>query len=127
MNPRVLILEPDALQRELMALALKRHHLEVTTCAEPQDAFQLIPELRPGLLVVDLLLRGQNGLDFINELKNRQLLQGAKILFVSPLGFPEIVLKAAKAGAAAFMIKPVDPEQLAEKVLSLLVMDSEKR
>jgi DNA-binding response OmpR family regulator len=120
MNSRVLILEPDILQRDLMALALRRHQLEVAACSEAQEALQLIQEHRPGLLILDLLLRGQNGLDFLNELKSKNLLDNVKILIVSPLGFPEIVLKAARAGAAAFMIKPVDPEQLAEKAYSLM-------
>jgi CheY-like chemotaxis protein len=123
MRPRVLILEPDALQRDLMSMALKRHQLEPLACATPQEALLLIEEQHPNLLIVDLLLRGQNGLDFLNELKQKNLLENIKILVVSPLGFPEIVLKAARAGAAAFMIKPVDPEQLAEKAFSLLGTD----
>jgi two-component system, OmpR family, alkaline phosphatase synthesis response regulator PhoP len=120
MNAKVYILEPDALQRDLMTLALKRHQLDPKACSDTQEALKLIEAQRPGVLIVDLLLRGQNGLDFLNELKIKGLLESTKILVVSPLGFPEVVLKAAKAGVAAFLIKPVDPEQLAEKVLSLL-------
>jgi CheY-like chemotaxis protein len=120
MNPSVLILEPDALQRDIMVLALRRHQLEVAACADPQEAFKILETQPQQLLIIDLLLRGQNGLDFLSELKQRNLLEGLKILVVSPLGFPEIVLKAARAGVGAYMVKPVDPEQLAEKVLQLL-------
>jgi DNA-binding response OmpR family regulator len=123
MNPKVLILEPDVLQRDLMSLALKRYHLDPIVCSEPVEAVKLLAEHQPGLLIINLLLRGQNGLDLLRELKKKGLLEHTKIIIVSPLGFPDIVLKAARAGAAAFMVKPVDPEQLAERALSLLAAD----
>ena len=120
LNTKVLILEPDVLQRDLMVLALKRHQLDPLACSDPQEALTLIKSQRPGLLIINLLLRGQNGIDFLNELKNKDLLENMKILVVSPLGFLDIVIKASRAGASAFLIKPVDPDQLAEKALSLL-------
>lgn len=120
MSAKVLILEPDILQRDLMVMALTRHQLSPLACSDPADAFSLIKEHHPNLLIINLLLRGQNGLDFLAELRKDHLIKNCKILVISPLGFSEIVLRAAKAGAAAFLIKPVDPEQLAMKVLNLL-------
>lgn len=120
MSARVLILAADGLQRDLMVMALKRHQLEALACATPAEAQSLLAAERPGLLVIDLLLRGQNGLDFIREMTGLGLLDDVKILMLSPLGLTDLVLKAVRAGAGAFLIKPVDPDQLAEKAKSLL-------
>jgi two-component system phosphate regulon response regulator OmpR len=120
MSARVLILAADGLQRDLMVMSLKRHQLEPLACATPAEAQHLLTAERPGLLVIDLLLRGQNGLDFIREMTSLGLLDDVKILMLSPLGLTDLVLKAVRAGAGAFLIKPVDPDQLAEKAKSLL-------
>jgi DNA-binding NtrC family response regulator len=116
----VMILEPDAMQRDLMVMALQRHQLQSIVCPQLHQIEDLLAQHCPELLILDLLLRGRNGLDLMEMLKKKGLLEKTKVLLISPLGFPEIVRKAARAGAAAFVVKPLDPDQLAERSINLL-------
>ncbi len=116
----VMILEPDVMQRDLMVLALRRHQLETVVCPQSHQVEDLLALHHPDLLILDLLLRGRNALDLLEMLKKKGLLERTKVLLISPLGFPEIVRTAARAGAAAFVVKPLDPDQLAQRSISLL-------
>jgi DNA-binding NtrC family response regulator len=116
----VMILEPDVMQRDLMVLALRRHQLQPIVCPQSHQIEVLLAQHCPELLIIDLLLRGRNALDLLEMLKKKGLLEKTKVLLISPLGFPEIVRKAARAGAAAFVVKPLDPDQLAERSYNML-------
>jgi twitching motility two-component system response regulator PilH len=116
----VMILEPDVMQRDLMVLALRRHQLQTIVCPQSHQIEEMLAQHCPEILILDLLLRGRNGLDLLDLLKKKGLLEKTKVLLISPMGFPEIVRKAARAGAAAFVVKPLDPDQLAERSFNML-------
>jgi two-component system, chemotaxis family, chemotaxis protein CheY len=118
-TPKVLILELDALQRDAMASMLKRSHFSPISCSHPNNAAALLAEFKPALLIINIVLPEQNGLDFIKEMRKLGLLDATKVLVISPLGFPDVVFKAARAGAADFLVKPFDPEQLIQRARQL--------
>jgi DNA-binding NarL/FixJ family response regulator len=72
----------------------------------------------PDVLLIDTYLPGQNGLDLINQLNSEVLLKRTKVIFISSLGFPEIVQKAAKVGASGFIVKPLNPDLVVKRVES---------
>jgi two-component system, LuxR family, response regulator FixJ len=120
MNVPVVIFEPDILQRDLIAIVLKRHGFESTLCEDVDEIFQILEDQKPAVLILSLHLPGKNGLDLMKELSEAGLLNKTKVLVISSLGFPEIVRKSVRAGAAAFLVKPVDLDQLIHRVQQLL-------
>ena len=118
--PSVLILEPNALQCDLIKLALTRHHLTPIVCDRPEDLRQRLSESLPDVLLVDTHLRGQNGLDLVGELCSDDLLNRTKIFFISSLAFPEIIQKAAMIGASGFLVKPLNVDLLVSRILTSL-------
>jgi len=118
--PSVLILEPNALQCDLIQLALTRHHLTPIVCHRPEDLRQHLSDHLPDVLLVDTHLRGQNGLDLVGEIMSDTLLDRTKIFFISSLAFPEIIQKAAKIGASGFLVKPLNVDLLVARILTSL-------
>jgi PleD family two-component response regulator len=116
----VLILEPNALQCDLIKLALIRHHMNPIICKQPDSLRQQLAEHLPDVLLVDTYLPGQNGLDLIGQLNSEVLLKRTKVFFISSLAFPEIVQKAAKMGASGFLVKPLNPDLLVTRILNSL-------
>jgi len=116
----VMIVEPDAMQRDLIVLALQRRKLQPVVCPQASQVEEMVSQHKPELLILNLLLHGCNGLDLLDGLRKKGKLDRTKVVLLSPLGFPEIVRKAARAGASAFMVKPLDPELLAERTCTLL-------
>jgi DNA-binding response OmpR family regulator len=113
----VLILEPNALQANLIKAVLSRHQLNPMICTQPAALRQLLLEHLPDVLLIDTYLPGQNGLDLIAELQSEVLLRRTKVFFISSLGYPEIVQKAARLGASGFLVKPLNPDLLVSRIL----------
>ena len=113
----VLVLEPNALQCDLIKMVLTRNHMAPVICSEPARLRQHLIELMPDVLLIDTYLPGQNGLDLIGELNSEILLKRTKVFFISSLGFPEIVQKAAQMGASGFLVKPLNPDLLVSRIL----------
>jgi CheY-like chemotaxis protein len=116
-NPSVLILEPNPLQCDLIKLALIRNCMTPIVCHQPDALRRYLLEHLPDVLLIDTYLPGQNGLDLVDELKSEVFLQRTKIFFISSLGYPEIVQKAARLGASGFLVKPLDPELMVKRIL----------
>lgn len=112
----VLLLEPNALQSDLIKLALIRHQMNPIICGNPLHLRRKLIQHLPDVLLLDTHLPGQNGLDLINELNSEILLNRTKIFFISSLGYPEIVRKAARMGASGFLVKPLNPDMLAARI-----------
>jgi Response regulator containing a CheY-like receiver domain and a GGDEF domain len=114
----VLVLEPNALQCDLIKMVLIRNHMTPVICNEPAKLRQRLIELMPDVLLIDTYLPGQNGLDLISQLNSEILLKRTKVFFISSLGFPEIVQKAAQMGASGFLVKPLNPDLLVMRIQS---------
>ncbi len=112
----VLVLEPNALQCDLIKLALIRHKMNPIICDRPLSLREKLVQHLPDVLLVDTHLPGQNGLDLIQQLNSEVLLNRTKVFFISSLAFPEIVQKAAKMGASGFLVKPLNPDMLVTRI-----------
>ena len=116
-TPSVLVLEPNALQCDLIKVTLTRHRLTPIVCTQPEALRQKLLEHAPDVLLVDTALPGQNGLDLIGELQSEVLLRRTKVFFISAMGYPEIVQKAARLGASGFLVKPLDTDLMVKRIL----------
>jgi DNA-binding response OmpR family regulator len=112
----VLILEPNPLQCDLLHLALQRGGMKPIVCDQPAALRQDLVQYMPDVLLIDTYLPGQNGLDLIKQLNSDVLLKRTKIFFLSSMGFPEVVQKAAQIGASGFLVKPLDPDVLVKRI-----------
>ena len=113
----ILVLEPNVLQRDLIKIALTRNSMTPIICREADHLRRQLLEHRPDVLLIDTYLPGQNGLDLISQLTLEGLLERTRIFFLSSMGYPEIVHKAAKLGASGFLVKPLDPDLLVTRIL----------
>jgi two-component system, sensor histidine kinase and response regulator len=118
--PSVLILIPNALQCDLVRMALLRNCMNPVVCRHPSALRQHLVQHLPDVLLIDTYLPDQNGFDLLNELNSEVILRRTKVIFVSSLGFPEIVQKAAKIGASSFLVKPLNPDLLVTRIQKCL-------
>jgi DNA-binding response OmpR family regulator len=117
-NLSILVLEPNALQCDLIKLALMRHSMNPIICNQPADLRPQLAQYLPDVLLLDTNLPGLNGLDLIGQLNSEVLLKRTKVFFISAMGFPEIVQKAAQVGASGFLVKPLNPDLMAARILN---------
>ena len=116
--PSILILEPNPLQCDLIRLALTRSQMKPIVCDRSAKLREQLIQHMPDVLLIDTYLPGQNGLDLISQLNSEVLLSRTKVFFLSSLGFPEVVQKAAQIGASGFLVKPLDTDLLITRIQS---------
>ncbi len=89
-----------------------------------EDALSLIRELRPDVLITNLILSGSDGISVIRKLRSENA--DVKIIVLSLMTSEEIVSMAISAGANYFMAKPCSFSLLKQRILELFSEKQEK-
>jgi two-component system, response regulator, stage 0 sporulation protein A len=115
-KPLVLVVLADILQRDLICLALKRHHFAVIATGSGDELEGLLKQNQAALLLLDVYLPHQNGLDLLKQCKKQGLLNQTRVIMLSGFGFPEVVRSVLQAGADDFLVKPLDVDLLIQRM-----------
>jgi two-component system, LytTR family, response regulator len=114
MKLRSLIVDDEKNSRDLLHSMLNEHCPEIEIVGEADnvsDAGELIGQYRPDLVFLDIQMPGGNGFDLLDDLKNKRHFH---TVFVT--AYNQYAVKAIKAGADDYILKPVDHEELQESV-----------
>lgn len=85
-----------------------------------EDVLNDLPLLKPNFLIMEVLLSGIDGFEVLEKLKEKMKDEMPKVIFVTNLSHSGFVTKAMNEGASYFMVKPVKPEVLEERMFDLL-------
>lgn len=118
MAKRILVVENNDSDRELLKLIFSTHGFEVDTTTDAQDALSFIDQRRPDLLVVDTDLPDVSGWDLCEQLKHRAGEREMALMIVTA----QLPLQSRIDGSCAddFIVKPFDEHKLLTKVHHLL-------
>jgi len=116
---RVMLVDDHAIVREgYRALLQKQPHLEVVADAHNgHDAYINFKTFRPDVVVMDISMPGQSGLEAISRI--RQYDNTAKILVFSMHQNPSYALQATRAGALGYITKSSDPALLIRAIVDV--------
>ncbi len=121
MTSRVLIVEDEPAQRRILEEMVKRFGFEVHTAENGLKALEILGTPTGAtveLAILDLMMPGMGGLEFLEKL---QAIRGdLKVIVQTSQGSIETVIKAMRAGADDFVVKPVSPERLRVSIQNLL-------
>jgi FixJ family two-component response regulator len=112
LSPLIHLIDDDQAVRESLALLIGTVGLRVQTWADPRAFLDGFDRGGIGAIVLDVRMPGVSGLAVLEQL----VAQGADqpIIMLTGHGTVEMCRRAFKAGAAEFLEKPVDDEQLIE-------------
>src|SRR5262245_59979956 len=106
----LLIVEDDEALRERMTRALTRRGLEVRSAGTVADAERLAREDPPELVLVDLRVGNDNGLDLIPTLK--QIDPATRIVVLTAYASVATAIQALRRGATHYVTKPADADEI---------------
>ncbi|NOR28953.1 MAG: response regulator [Lutibacter sp.] len=98
--------EKDALEALEWKLNNYIKDIEVTTCNSPIKAIDIINELKPDVVFLDIQMPEMDGFTMIEKLENRDF----NLIFTT--AHDEFALKAIKVSAIDYLLKPVDKDEL---------------
>ena len=116
----LLIVEEEATLAEVTAFRLELLGFSVQVARNAEDAWTLLRQLKPDLMIIDLKLPGVGGVALIEQLASENETAMIPILALSFDAELEQVQRAFNAGAADYLVAPYNPTVLEEKVEQLL-------
>jgi CheY-like chemotaxis protein len=111
---KILICEDEQDIRELLLKILSRSEYEVQSCENGQDAIKKTREFKPAVLLLDVRMPKIDGLEAAKEI--RQFDKQVKIIFVTAFASEEIRKEASRYDIADYLVKPILPEIIIQKI-----------
>jgi two-component system response regulator RegA len=112
----VLIVEDDKSFLQRLAKAMESRGFEVTIAESVADGLRQVEQSAPAFAVVDMRLGDGNGLDVISALKSRR--PDARGIILTGYGNIATAVHAIKLGAADYLAKPVDADDVVTALLT---------
>src|SRR2546422_4188328 len=116
--PRVLVIEDDPVAGQLIQTHLTASGYEVVLCNQPDRAAEIVAELQPDAITLDLLMKPANGWEVLLQLKNDARTASVPIIVVTIGDHPGM---SAALGADEYLVKPVERSALLAAVQRCLV------
>jgi DNA-binding response OmpR family regulator len=116
----ILIVEDDAVARQVVQRALRQAGFEVVIAPDALAAVSQARTKRPDLIVLDLGLPAGGGFSVMQRIRVLPELSTTPILVVSGLDRAQNEARALDAGASGYLQKPVTPEQIVAAIRTVL-------
>jgi len=107
--PHILVVDDDNRLRELLRKYLSEHGYIVLTATDAQDARIKLKSLAFDLIVLDLMMPGESGLDFAADFRKTS---DVPILMLTAMGETEDRIRGLEHGADDYLTKPFEPREL---------------
>ena len=113
-RPHVAVIDDEADLCELISLRLEHHGYRVSAEHDGVGACELLERDTVDLMLLDLRLENENGLDVLSEVKRRS--SELPVIILTAHGTIEVAVEATKLGAFGFLTKPFDDGELVAKI-----------
>jgi len=119
---RIVVVDDDPTAVELIREVLVQAGAEVIECRSADEALQAVAQRRPGVLISDIEMPGQDGYSLIRKVRAQSPERGGKIpaVALTAFGRPEDRIRSLTAGFNIHVSKPVDPAELIAIVASMI-------
>jgi len=116
-EPHLLVVDDDARLRELLRRYLSDSGFRVTTAADAADARSKLASFAFDLIVLDVMMPGENGIDLTRALHRER---SNLIMLLTAMAEPEDRVHGLEQGADDYLAKPFEPRELVLRIRNLL-------
>ena len=109
--------EPDIL--EIIEFNLQAQGYDVTTAKNGDEAFEKAKQVKPDLIILDIMMPGKNGIEVCKMLRMIPAFKQTLIVFLTALSDETTEIKGLETGADDYLTKPISPKVLVSKINAL--------
>lgn len=113
---RILVIEDEESLREILKYNLDRNNFEAVCAEDANEALLYLEELVPDLILLDLMLPGLKGGQFLKIVKDNPKYASIPVIVVSAKNSEEEIIRALESGVEDFITKPFNIKILVAKV-----------
>jgi len=121
----LLVVDDNEMNRDLMALQLRKQGYTVTVAASGYKALELLEEhdTQPfDLILLDIMMPGMNGLDMLLEVRKKYSMLNLPIIMVTADDLEESIIEALQRGANDYLVKPLNLQVAIARVRTQLTL-----
>jgi twitching motility two-component system response regulator PilH len=115
----ILIVDDSATDRQYLSDLLAKNGYKVTTAQNAEEAFAKAKQLRPDLVLMDVVMPGQNGFQATRTLARDEATRQIPIIICTSKGQDTDKAWGIKQGARDYIVKPVSAPELLAKISAL--------
>jgi two-component system phosphate regulon response regulator OmpR len=116
-EPHILVVDDDTRLLELLRRYLSENGFRITKAADVAEARRHLASFAFDLIVLDVMLPGESGLDLTRDLQRERLLP---VLLLTAMAEPEDRVNGLEQGADDYLSKPFEPRELVLRIRNLL-------
>jgi two-component system, OmpR family, phosphate regulon response regulator OmpR len=120
-EPHLLVVDDDARLRDLLRRYLADSGFRVTGAADAKEARVQLASFAFDLIVLDVMMPGESGLDLTRALRAGSFVSGpVPVLLLTAMAEPEDRINGLEQGAADYLAKPFEPRELVLRIRNIL-------
>lgn len=119
-KPRVLIVEDEEAQAEVLRYNFDREGFEVAVAGDGDEAMLAVEEQQPDLILLDWMLPGTSGITVCQRLRSRPETRALPIIMLTARGEEGDRVRGLESGADDYVVKPFLPSELVARVRAVL-------
>lgn len=117
---KILIVDDEAAIREMIAIALEMAGYQCIEASNTQDAYSLIVDEQPSMVLLDWMLPGTSGIEFARRIKRDDRTAEIPIIMLTAKGEEDNKIIGLEAGADDYITKPFSPRELVARLKAVL-------
>ncbi len=120
MTVHVLLVEDEAPLREMLRFALAGEAYEVAEAGDAGEGFTRLRERRPDLILLDWMLPGVSGVEFLRRLRREAAWRDIPVIMLTARGEEDDRVQGLEAGADDYLVKPFSTRELKARMAAVL-------
>lgn len=117
MSQRILVVDDDNALAEMIGIVLEGEGFEPHFCGDGETAIERFREVKPELVLLDVMLPGQNGVSVCQQLRAES---GVPVIMLTARTDTMDVVRGLEAGADDYVVKPFNPAELLARIRTRL-------
>lgn len=116
-QPHILVIDDDTRLRALLQRYLQENSYAVTTAKDAQTARMFLSQYRFDLLIVDVMMPDETGLEFLQKLRKESQIPA---IVLTAMGETQDRISGLESGADDYLAKPFEPKELVLRINNIL-------
>lgn len=120
MATSILVIEDDVAIRDMLCFTLKHAGFNCASVSDAEQGLAWLKNQQPDIILLDWMLPGINGIEFIRRLRANEYLAGIPVIMLTAKGESDDMVKGLSVGADDYVNKPFSPPELIARIKAVL-------